>query len=246
MLIVDFNKQISMFAPGKCGSTALAYNLHSLTTEPDSFFRAERLKFISSEPVPNNFKQLLDSSKEYFYSLPIGDSYLMYRNIYKQENFKHYVFVREPVDRTISGFETVINWFYPNKWKEYQRNDCSLEDLWIVAQESKDFNYHVGPYLHRTKKLECEYLSIKSINTFLKDNYNLEAKHVPSVPHWTLGINVDRIEYEDFSRETDPELWDKIQLQMNKFRVDAALKYSGLMKNDVIDREVDIYNSLDI
>ena len=31
----------------------------------------------------------------------------MYRKFYSENNFEHYVFVRDPVDRTISGFETV-------------------------------------------------------------------------------------------------------------------------------------------
>ena len=29
----------------------------------------------------------------------------MYRKFYSENNFEHYVFVREPVDRTISGLK---------------------------------------------------------------------------------------------------------------------------------------------
>ena len=154
MLIIDFDRQISLFAPGKCGSTAIAYNLHSLTTTPTDFFRAERLKFIGKH-IPARYNELL-SNKDYFYSIPVSDSYFMYRNLYKEENFTHYVFTRQPLDRTISGFETIINWFYKDKWDDYQNDKCTLDDLWDIACNSKDYDYHMSPYLHRTKNLQCE------------------------------------------------------------------------------------------
>lgn len=247
MLIIDFDKQISIFAPGKCGSSALAYNLQNLTTNPNDFFRAQRLKFISTSAIPDNFNQLITTQKEYFHSIPIGDSYLMYRKLYsKADNFKHYVFVREPVSRTISGFETVINWFYSDAWLSYHSSDTTLEELWSIAQQSNDFDYHVGPFLHRTKNLECEYINIKSINLFLKEIYNIEAENLPSVPHWTIGINVKEAKYNEFKREDDPKLWDTIQTQMNNFRTDAANKFDSSIRNNIITQEIDLYNNLEL
>ena len=81
------------------------------------------------------------------------------------------------VSRTISGFETVINWFYSDAWLSYHSNDTTLEELWSIAQQSNDFDYHVGPH-RRTKNLECEYINIKFINLFPKEIYNIEAENI--------------------------------------------------------------------
>lgn len=246
MLIIDFDKQISIFAPGKCGSTALAYNLHHLTNTPNDFFRAERLKFIGKD-IPINYEELL-KNKEYFYSIPVSDSYLMYRNLYK-ENFTHYVFTREPIDRTISGFETVINWFYKDKWNEYQDNKCNLDELWSIAYSSKDYDYHIAPYLHRTKNLSCVYKDIYDINDLLKELYNIEGKKIPSVPLWTQGIDVENATHNDFTRDKDPERWDSIQHQINKFRLDCASFFLNnrralISKDDKFARELELYDTI--
>ena len=154
MLIIDYDRQLTLFAPGKCGSTALSYNLQHLTTEPnDKFFRAERLKFITSSNMPANIQELI-SNTEFWYSLPVADSYLMYRKLYADKGFKHYVFVREPLTRTISGFETLINWWHNDEWNEYQHNNSrSLSDLWELAFKDDEYDYHVKPFLNRIKNI---------------------------------------------------------------------------------------------
>ena len=138
MLIIDFDNKISMFAVGKCGSTALAYNLQSLTTEePGSFFRANRLKYISKDPVPSSFQQLIDEP-EFFYSIPVAHSYLMFRDLFKIEGFTHYVFVRKPVSRVISGLETLVNWWMPDLWKAFQNDEATINDLWQSAKQHEE------------------------------------------------------------------------------------------------------------
>ena len=230
MLILDFDKQISLFAPGKCGSSALAYNLHDLTILPNHNFREEHLKFISTNQIANNYQQLLDSSKEFFYSMTVADSYSMYRTLYNDVNFTHYVFDRKPVSRIISGFETVINYYYNELWQDYQNGFTTLDVLWSVAKESKEYDYHIGPYLHRTNTFDCQYLSIDYIDKFLLEKYNIEAKHIPSVPF----------------REIDDTQHEDIQHQVNKFRIDTAFRYKDLIKNSIFDKEVKIFDSLDI
>lgn len=242
MLIIDFDKQISLFAPGKCGSTALAYNLQELTTTPSEFFRAQRLKIITSETIPAHIQELFEN-KEYYYSLPIADSYLMYRKVYKQPDFKHYVFCRHPVDRVISAFETLIYWYRKDLWKQYHSNKIILEDLWGPAQELDHYDYHAGHYLNKIKNLDCTFADINSINNVLQEHYNIKAKHIPSVPLWTNGIDVDNVTHTDFTRDSDPDLWDKTQLEINRFRLDCAMKYSALLKNDKLDTEIEVYDT---
>ena len=252
MLIIDFDRQISLFAPGKCGSTALGYNLQHLTTEPnDKFFRAERLKFITSSNMPANIQELIGNT-EFWYSLPVADSYLMYRKLYADKGFKHYVFVREPLTRTISGFETLINWWHNDDWNEYQHNNSrSLSDLWELAFKDDEYDYHVKPFLNRIKNIECEYIHMKNINTLLKDIYNIDAEHVPSAPLWTQGIDVNKVTHTNFTRDTDPEKWDNTTMEINKFRIDCAShflnNYNALIEKDQrFTKEIELYNLLDI
>ena len=49
---------------------------------------------------------------------------------------------------------------------------------------------------------------------------------------------------EDFTRKTNPELWDKTQLEINRFRLDCAYKYSTLLKNDKLDKEIELYDTI--
>jgi len=245
MLIIDYDRQLTLFAPGKCGSTALAYNLQHLTTEPNEFFRAQRLKVISSNTIPAQIQDLLEN-KEFYYSLPIADSYLMFRKLYTQPNFKHYVFCRDPVDRRVSAFETLISWFLPDMWEKYHNNEVTLEELWSQACELTDYDYHAGHYLNKIKNLDCVFTDIKNINNIIQEHYNIKAKHVPSVPFWTKGIDLESRKYTDYTRESDPEQWDKTQLEITRFRSECAVKYNTLLKNNKLDIEVELYNSLDI
>ena len=250
MLIIDFDKQISLFAPGKCGSTALGYNLQHLTTEPEhKFFRAERLKFITSNTLPANIQELI-VNKDFWYSLPVADSYLMYRKLYEQQGFKNYVFVREPIQRAISGFETLINWWHNDEWKQYQQGLISLSDLWDLAYNDDEYDYHVKPFLNRTTNIDCKYVHMKHINSLLKKIYNIEGKHVPSAPLWTKGIDVEIVTHTDFTRDTNPEQWDNTTKEINKFRIDCSLHFLNnnkalIEKDQRFAKEIDIYNSLD-
>jgi hypothetical protein len=244
MLIIDFDRQLTFFAPGKCGSTALGFNLQELSTSPDQFFRAQRLKLISSNPIPAHIQELFEN-KEYYYSLPIADSYLMYRNLYKQPNFTHYVFYRDPVDRIISAFETLVYWYCKDKWTMYHNNETTLDELWETAQKLTDYDYHAGHYLTKIKNLQAKFTHISEINNVLKEHYNIQATHIPSVPLWTNGIDVDAVSHTHFTRESDIDLWDKTQLEMNRFRSDCAVKYSALLKNAKLEAAIKVYNSLD-
>ena len=67
---------------------------------------------------------------------------------------------------------------------------------------------------------------------------------MPSVPLWTIGIDVENATHEDFTRKTNPDLWDKTQLEINRFRLDCAAKYSTLLKNDKLDKEIEIYDTI--
>ena len=249
MLIIDFDRQISLFAPGKCGSTALAYNLQHLTTEPeDKFFRANRLKYISKDPVPGNFQQLLDDP-EFFYSLPVAHSYLMYRKLYEQKGFKNYVFVREPILRAISGFETLINWWHRDEWDQYQDGSLTISDLWPLAYNDEGYDYHIKPFLYRIRNIDCKYVHMDHINSILKDVYNIEGKKVPSMPLWTQGIDVETVTHIDFTRDTDPEAWDNTTEQINKFRIDCAAHFFNtnealISKDNNFAKEIEIYDTI--
>ena len=249
MLIIDFDRQITLFAPGKCGSTALGYNLQHLTTEPeDKFFRAERLKFISSSTLPANIQELI-SNKDFWYSLPVADSYLMYRKLYEQKGFKNYVFVREPILRAISGFETLINWWHKDEWNQYQKDLLTLSDLWELAYNDDEYDYHVKPFLHRTKNIECKYVHMDYFNSILKYIQDIDGKHVPSAPLWTQGIDVEKVTHVDFTRDTDPEAWDNTTEQINKFRIDCAAHFFNtnealISKDNNFAKEIEIYDTI--
>jgi len=248
MLIIDFDRQISLFAPGKCGSTALGYNLQHLTTEPDDkFFRAERLKFISSNTLPATIQELI-SNKDFWYSLPVADSYLMYRKLYADKEFKHYVFIREPISRAISGFETLVNWWHNDEWNKYQQGESTLDDLWNLAYSDDEYDYHVKPFLHRTKNIECEYVHMEHINSMLKDIYDIDGKHVPSAPLWTQGIDVEKVTHTDFTRDTNPKQWDNTTKEINKFRIDCSLHFFNnnkalIEKDQQFAREIELYDT---
>ena len=246
MLIIDFDNKISMFAVGKCGSTALAYNLQSLTTEePGSFFRANRLKFISKNPVPSNFQQLIDEP-EFFYSIPVAHSYLMFRDLFKIEGFTHYVFVRKPVSRVISGLETLVNWWMPELWKAFQNGEATINDLWQSAKQHEEYDYHIKEFLHVIRNLDCVYLNMEDINPFIKKYYNFDAEHVPSMPFWTKGIDVENVSFTEFTEKENPAMWNHITLEVNKFRLQCAMDYKDVISNDKFTKEDKLYKDLDI
>ena len=78
--------------------------------------------------------------------------------------------------------------------------------------------------------IEKHTASINYIDKFLLEKYNIEAKHIPSVPF----------------REIDDTQHEDIQHQVNKFRMDTAFRYKDLIKNSIFDKEVKIFDSLDI
>lgn len=229
MLIIDFNKQISIFAPGKCGSSALAVNLHPFTVNQNEFYRHSHIKIISSKPLSVTSSDLVDTLHISFYSLRTADSYVMYRKLYSENNFKHYVFVREPVDRTISGFETVINHYTTPLWHQYQKDELPLEYLWEVAQRQKSYDYHIRPYLKRISKYNITYHNIKHINKFLLQKYDIVGEEVPSIPLRDKQSSIDTIKKE-----------------MKKFRNDCAKQFDSVIANTDILNEIELYKELDI
>ena len=229
MLIIDFDRQLSIFAPGKCGSSALAVNLHPFTVNQNEFYRHSHIKIISSKPLSVTSSDLVDTLHNFFYSLRTADSYIMYRKLYSENNFKHYVFVREPVARTISGFETVINHYTTPLWHQYQNDELPLEYLWQVAQRQKSYDYHLRPYLKRISDCDIIYHDINYINKFLLKHYNTVGEEVPSIPLRDKQSSIDTIKKE-----------------MKKFRNDCAKHFDSVITNTDILNEIELYKELDI
>lgn len=229
MIIIDFDRQISIFAPGKCGSSALAVNLHPFTFNQSEFYKHSHIKIISKEPLSYKASELIGTLKGLFHSLKTADSYVMYRKFYSENNFEHYVFVREPVDRTISGFETVINHYTTPLWHQYQKDEIPLEYLWEVAQRHKAYDYHIEPYLKRISKYDITYHDIKHINKFLLQKYDTVGEEVPSIPLRDKQSSIDTIKKE-----------------MDKFRSDCVEQFDSVITTDKILKEIELYNELDI
>ena len=83
----------------------------------------------------------------------------------------------------------------------------------------------------------------------LKNVYNIDGKRIPSVPLWTQGINVKNATHEDFSRDKDPDTWDSIQSQINKFRLNCSMfflnnKESLISKDSKFAREFELYDTI--
>ena len=61
----------------------------------------------------------------------------MFRDLFKIEGFTHYVFVRKPVSRVISGLETLVNWWMSDLWNMSQNDEATINDLWHQQSNMK-------------------------------------------------------------------------------------------------------------
>ena len=109
MILLDLDKRITIFAPGRVGSTSLSETIHPFTTnshmtsrQSDNFLTP----IISQTPIPPNYYNMLESCMNM--NMSIVNVYMFIRKVFSKDFDKHYVIIRDPVDRFISGCEMLL------------------------------------------------------------------------------------------------------------------------------------------
>ena len=118
--------------------------------------------------------------------------------------------------------------------------------MWQSAKQHEEYDYHIKEFLHVIRNLDCVYVNMEDINPFIKKYYNFDAEHVPSMPFWTKGIDVENVSFTEFTEKENPAMWNHITLEVNKFRLQCAMDYKDVISNDKFTKEDKLYKDLDI
>ena len=187
MILLDLDKRITIFAPGRVGSTSLSETIHPLTTnshmtsrQSDNFLTP----IISQTPIPPNYYNMLESCMNM--NMSIVNVYMFIKKVFSKDFDKHYVVIRDPIDRFISGCEMLLQLSGKDGFLQFY--DDMTEDKFVnliafcIGHPFADF--HIQPYIHHASKTECDFVHLDQVSTLIKDLYNVDMLHIDPSADW--------------------------------------------------------------
>jgi hypothetical protein len=228
MILLDLDKRITIFAPGRVGSTSLSETIHPLTTNrnmPISQAHNFLTPIISKTPIPANYYNTMESSRWHpsmSMNMSTVDLYMLIRNMFSKDFDKHYVIIRNPVDRFISGCEMLLQLSGKDGFLQFY-DDMSKDkfvNLIAFCIDHPFADFHLQPYMYKVSQLDCDFVHLDQVSTLIKDLYNMDMLHIDPSADWLT------------------------EEHKNKFRSFAKEHKQGFI--DHIIKEIELYNSLDI
>jgi len=187
MILLDLDKRITIFAPGRVGSTSLSETIHPFTTnshmtsrQSDNFLTP----IISQTPIPPNYYNMLESCMNM--NMSIVNVYMFIRKVFSKDFDKHYVIIRDPVDRFISGCEMLLQLSGKDDFLQFY-NDMTKDKFanlieFCIGHPFADF--HIQPYIHLASKTECAFVHLDQVSTLIKVLYNVDMLHIDPSADW--------------------------------------------------------------
>lgn len=210
MILLDLDKRITIFAPGRVGSTSLSQTIHPLTTNSNMPIRqADKFltPIISQTPIPPKYYNMLDSAMNF---MPIVDVYIFIRNMFSKDFDKHYVLVRNPVDRFISGCEMLLQLTGEENFKEYCEDITTYKFVNLIdfCMEHPYADFHLQPYMYKVSELDCDFVHLDQASTLIKDLYDVDMLHIDPSADWVTEEH--KHTFRSFAKENKQGFIDHI------------------------------------
>lgn len=224
MILLDLDKRITIFAPGRVGSTSLSETIHPLTTNSHMTLRQSDshthflTPIISQKPIPPNYYNMLESFMNM--KMSIVNVYKFIKKVFPKDFDKHYVIIRDPIDRFVSGCEMLLQFHGEDAFLQFY-NDMTRDKFVNLIEFCTSHPYadfHIQPYIGFVDQ-PVDFVHIDQVSTLIKDLYNVDMLHIDPSADW---------------------LTDK---HKNKFR-SFAKEHKDVFIHHII-KEIEVYKTLD-
>ena len=187
MILLDLDNRVTIFAPGRVGSTSLTESLHHLTTNRNMSLR-QAINFltpiISKTPIPANYYNMLESFMSM--NMSIVDVYMYIRNMFSKDFDKHYVIIRNPVDRFISGCEMLLQLSGEETFRNYCEDITTYKFVNLIEYciNHPYADFHLQPYMSTVSELECDFVHLNNLANLVKELYDIDMLHIDPSADW--------------------------------------------------------------
>jgi hypothetical protein len=244
MLLLDLDKKLSIYSPGRTGSDFISHTLQHLLITGQRDVQQQSWRgtihdtlplMISSNPVEPEYYHFFEA----LLSMNISNKkvYQLFRSNFGTNFDKHYVVVRNPLDRIISGYTMVYGVHYSKHNPRLNftiENDCvssdNAKEIFDIVHNDPLADYHIQPYIKDVDVLDNVYVDTKNLTPFIKTIYNIDANDRSFSGYIDLDLPQNSIEQNNL-------IYSKIK---NVFKTYFDL-YGN---NDKVIQEIEKYNSI--